>query len=176
MALSAFVVVYNAPTNEDFLKLMPNFQSNQGLTVLSDSFGSGAISPTSIIITTPTPIVYGNNQFNQTLLNQIDQITNAAISSKGVNTVTGPTRPFGNPFNYSSVENMPAILSTQYESQMISAIGKDNKTVEITVSLSDRAASSAASDALRGHGKEHQPSISSKWSKSSLWRRNSVSL
>ena len=56
VALSAFVVVYNAPTNEDFLKLMPNFQSNQGLTVLSDSFGSGAISPTSIIVTTPTPI------------------------------------------------------------------------------------------------------------------------
>ncbi len=150
VALSAFVVVYNAPTNEDFLKLMPNFQSNQGLTVLSDSFGSGTISPTYIIITTPTPIVYGNNQFNQTLLNQIDQITNAATTSKGVNTVTGPTRPFGNPFNYSSIENMPAILSTQYESQMISAIGNDNKTVEITVSLSDRAASSAASDALVG--------------------------
>ncbi len=139
VAISAFVVIYNAPTNEDFLKLMPNFQSNQGLTVLANNFGSGSISPTSIIITTPTPIIYGNNQFNQTLLNQIDQITSAAVNSKGVDTVTGPTRPFGDPFNYSSVEYMPVTLSTQYESQMFSTIGNDNKTVAVTVSLSDQA-------------------------------------
>ena len=43
VALSAFVVVYNTPTSEDFLKLIPNFQSNQGLTVISNSFGSGTI-------------------------------------------------------------------------------------------------------------------------------------
>ncbi len=102
--------MYNAPTNEDFLKLIPNFQSNQGLTVLSDSFGSGTTAPSSIVVTTPTQITYGNNQFNQTLLNQIEQITAAAMNSKGVATVKGPTRPFGNSFNYSSVENMSAAI------------------------------------------------------------------
>ncbi len=93
-------------------------------------------------MTTPTQVTYGNNQFNQTLLNQIEQITAAASNSKGVDTVTGPTRPFGNSFNYSSVENMSAPLSMQYESQMFSTIGKDNKTVVITVGLSDPAESS----------------------------------
>ena len=96
IAISALVVIYSAPTNEDFLKLMPNFQSNQGLTVLAASFGSGTTSPTSIIVTNPTPITYGNNQFNQTLLDQIEQITAAAKDSKGIDMVTGPTRPFGN--------------------------------------------------------------------------------
>ena len=150
VALGALFVMYNAPTNEDFLKLMPNFQSNQGLTVLSDNFGSGTTAPSTIVVTTPTQIAYGNNQFNQTLLNQIEQITAAAMNSKGIATVKGPTRPFGNSFNYSSVENMSAALSMQYESQMFSTIGNDNKTVLITVGLSDPAMSASASKALLG--------------------------
>jgi putative drug exporter of the RND superfamily len=150
VALSAFAVMYNTPTSEDFLKLIPNFQSNQGLTAIANGFGSGTIEPTSIIVTTPTQITYGNNQFNQTLLNQIEQITAAAADSKGVNTVAGPTRPFGNTFNYSSVENMSEPLCTQYESQMFSTIGKDNKTAMITVSLSDSALTPTAINSLRG--------------------------
>ena len=150
IAVSAFVVMYDAPTNEDFLKLMPNFQSNQGLTVLSSSFGSGAVSPTSIVITTPTMITYGHNEFNQTLLNQIEQISSITKQSKGVDTVTGTTRPFGDTFNYTSIENMSAPLSMQYESQMFSTIGKDNKTVVITVGLSDQAMSASANTALLG--------------------------
>jgi RND superfamily putative drug exporter len=150
VAISAFIVMYNAPTNEDFLKLMPNFQSHQGLTVLESSFGSGVMSPTSIVVTMPTQITYGNNQFNQTLLNQIEQITATAKDSKGISTVSGPTRPFGNLFNYSSVEDLSATLSIQYENQMFSTIGKDNKTVVITVGLSDAAMSASANSALQG--------------------------
>ncbi len=150
LAFGAFFVTINTPVGDDFLKLIPNFPSNQGLTVLSNSFGSGAIAPTSIVVTMPTQIAYGNNQFNQTLLNQLEQITAAAANSKGVTTVTGPTRPFGNVFNYSGVENMSETLSIQYESQMFSTIGKDNKTAVITVGLSDSAASQAAIDSLRG--------------------------
>ena len=150
VALSAFVVIYNTPTSEDFLKLIPNFQSNQGLTVIANSFGSGTMSPTSIIVTTPTQITYGNNQFNQTLLNQIEQITASAADSKGVTNVSGTTRPFGNVFNYSSVESMSEPIQIQYESQMFSTIGKDNKTAVITVNLSNSAESLTAINSLRG--------------------------
>ena len=150
VALSAFVVIYNTPTSEDFLKLIPNFQSNQGLTAIANSFGSGTMEPTSIIVTTPTQITYGNNQFNQTLLNQIEQITAIAADSKGVASVSGPTRPFGNLFNYSSVENMSEPIQIQYESQMFSTIGKDNKTAVITVNLSNSADSPTAINSLRG--------------------------
>ena len=150
VALSAFVVIYNTPTSEDFLKLIPNFQSNQGLTVIANSFGSGIIEPTSIIVTTPTQITYGNNQFNQTLLNQIEQITASAADSKGVTSVSGTTRPFGSLFNYSSVENMSEPIQIQYESQMFSTIGKDNKTAVITVNLSNSADSLTAINSLRG--------------------------
>ena len=106
--------------------------------------------PTSIIVTTPTQITYGNNQFNQTLLNQIEQITASAADSKGVTSVSGTTRPFGNAFNYSSVENMSEPIQMQYESQMFSTIGKDNKTAVITVNLSDSADSPTAINSLHG--------------------------
>jgi len=150
VALSAFVVIYNTPTSDDFLRLIPNFQSNQGLTVISNSFGSGAMEPTSIIVTTPTQITYGNNQFNQTLLNQIEQITASAADSKGVSSVSGATRPFGNVFNYSSVEDMSVPIQMQYEGQMFSTIGKDNETAVITVDLSNSSDSLSAINSLRG--------------------------
>ena len=150
IALSAFAVVYTTPTGEEFLKLIPNFQSNQGLTAISDSFGSGTTQPSSIVITTPTQITYGNNQFNQTLLNQIEQITASAANSKGVLSVESATRPFKNTFNYSSVENMSEPLRSQYESQMFSTIGQDNKTAVITVSLSDSAMSANAMNSFNG--------------------------
>ena len=150
LAVGAFVVTYNTPTSFDFLKLIPNFPSNQGLTVIADNFGSGTIAPTSIVITTPTQITYGNNQFNQTLLSQLEQITSAAAGSEGVTTVSGTTRPFGNAFNYSSIEDMSEPLRTQYVSQMLSTIGTDNKTAVITVGLSGAATSQATIDSLRG--------------------------
>jgi len=150
VALSAFVVMYNTPTSDDFLRLIPNFQSNQGLTVIANSFGSGTMAPTSIIVTTPTQITYGNNQFNQTLLNQIEQITASAADSKGVSSVSGLTRPFGNVFNYSSVESMSEPIQMQYESQMFSTIGKDNKTAVITIDLSNSSDSLSAINSLRG--------------------------
>ncbi len=150
VALSAFAVIYNTPTGEEFLKLIPNFQSNQGLTAISNSFGSGTLEPTTIVITTSTQITYGNNQFNQTLLNQIEQITATAANSKGVVSVSGTTRPFENPFNYSSLENMSETLSTQYKSQMFTTIGKDNKTAVITVNFSDPAFTPTAMNSLHG--------------------------
>ena len=114
IALSAFIVMYQTPTSDEFLKLIPNFESNQGLTALANSFGSGTITPTQIIITTPTPITYGTNQFNQTLLNQIEAITSTAEASAGVSSVNGITQPYGVAFNYLSVENMSLPIQQQH--------------------------------------------------------------
>jgi RND superfamily putative drug exporter len=156
VALSAFVVVYNTPTSFEFLKLIPNFQSNQGLTVIANNFGSGTLAPAYIIAIMPTQITYGNNQFNQTLLNQIELITASAADSKGIATVSSTTRPFGNVFDYSSVENMSEPIQLQYESQMFSTVGKDNKTAVVIVNLSNSADSQTAINSLRGIEKKIQ--------------------
>ena len=91
--------------------------------------------------------------------NQIEQITSSAANSKGVASIAGPTRPFGNAFNFSSVENMSEILRLQYESQMFSSIGKDNKTVVVTVGFSSSAFGQAATQSFGDHG-EKQLAIS----------------
>jgi RND superfamily putative drug exporter len=150
VALSAFFVVYGTPTSLEFLQLIPNFQSNQGLTVIANSFGSGTIAPTQIVITTSTPITYGVNQFNQTLLNQIEQVTAAAADSKGVSTVSSTTRPYGNVFDYSSIANMSEPIQQQYESQMFTTIGANNETAIITVNLAASGWSPSAMNALQG--------------------------
>jgi len=147
-ALGAFVITYNTPFGMDFLKLIPNFQSNQGLTVITNNFGGGTIAPASVVVTTPTPITFRTGQFNQTLLNQLDQISDAAASSTGVESVVGPTRPFGSPFNYSTLSNMSLPLRLQYEDAMLSMIGKDNKTALIDVGLENSSMSSAAVTSL----------------------------
>ncbi len=148
-ALSSFAVVYSTPTSDEFLKLIPNFQSNQGLTAISDSFGSGSLGPASIVATLPSQVTYGHNQFNQTMLNQIEQITSVAADSKGVTSVSSPTRPFGEAFSYSNIENTSETFRLQYESQMFLNIGKDNKTVLITVNLADSPSSQNAVSSLR---------------------------
>ncbi|HVO37309.1 MAG TPA: MMPL family transporter, partial [Candidatus Acidoferrum sp.] len=136
LAIGAFYVEYSTPTGLDFLKLIPNFPSNQGITVVTSSFGSGMVSPTKIVVTTPTMIVYGANQFNQTLLDQIEQVSNAAANSAGVVSLSGPTRPFGQAFNYSSIGKMSGPLLLQYSEGMLQFIGNDNKTALINVGLS----------------------------------------
>ncbi|MDA4112132.1 MAG: MMPL family transporter [Thaumarchaeota archaeon] len=147
-ALSAFYASYTTPTGSNFLKLIPNFPSNQGLTVITNSLGSGTIAPATIILTTPTPIVDGQNHFNKTLLNQIETISNIAANSSGVLSLTGPTRPYGAPFNYDSINNLSEPVRIQYLSGVISQIGKDNKTALITFGLSDPSESQAAISSL----------------------------
>ena len=148
MAIGSFYFTYKTPVGADFLKLVPNFPSNQGLTAIYNSLGSGTVAPTVILVTTPTPIVYGNNQFNNTLLNEIELISDRAANSSGVTTVIGPTRPFGSAFDYSSVQNMSDALRAQYLEGMMSQIGKNNETALISVGLKNDSESLAATNAL----------------------------
>lgn len=147
-AAGAVYSTYSTPTGLDFLKLIPNFPSNQGLTVLTNNFGSGTVAPVTILVVTPTPIVNGHNQFNQTLLNEIELISSKAAGSPDVTSVTGPTRPFGSTFNYTTIQNMTEPLRSQYLSGMISDIGKNNETALILVGLNSSSESAQGVSSL----------------------------
>ncbi|MGI0090405.1 MAG: MMPL family transporter [Nitrososphaerales archaeon] len=156
IALGAFFTSYNTPVGADFLKLIPNFASNQGLTVITDAFGGGLVGPVQLVVTTPTPIVYGDNQFNQTLLNEMEKISNIAGNSSGVVSAVGLTRPFGSTFDYSSLGNMTAQVRGQYEATMFSFIGKNNETALINIGLANSSQSALAINSLRGLEKNFQ--------------------
>jgi len=147
-ALGAFLVIESTQSGADILKLFPDFPSNHGLTVIDDELGSSAIDPTVIVVTTPTPIVYGQDQFNQTLMRQVELISSTASSAPGVTSVAGPTRPYGSPFNYSGVLQLQEPERAQYLSGMGSFIGRNNETVQILVGVGPDAMSQSAIDAL----------------------------
>ncbi|MDA4113157.1 MAG: MMPL family transporter [Thaumarchaeota archaeon] len=148
LALGAFYVAESTPSGADILKLFPDFPSNHGLTVITDELGSSTISPSIIVVTTPTPIIYGNDQFNQTLLKQLELISSTASSVPGVSTVGGPTRPYGSPFNYTGVQQLSEPVRSQYLLGMLADIGKDNKTAQIFVGLQSDGQSQAAINTL----------------------------
>lgn len=147
-ALGAVAVVAKTPTGSDILKLFPNFQSNEGLSVMESALGSSVVAPSVIVVTTPTPIVYGQDQFNQTLLNEIELISSTASTVHGVSTVSGPTRPYGSPFNYSSVQQLPEPERSQYLVGMLSDIGKNNETAQILLGLGSDAMGQSSIDSL----------------------------
>jgi putative drug exporter of the RND superfamily len=148
LALGAFYVSQSTPSGANILKLFPDFPSNHGLTVITDELGSAATAPTSIIVTTPTPIVYGVDQFNQTLLEEIGQISSSASSVSGVVSTTGPTSPYGEPFNYAGLGQLPVPVREQYLAGMLSYIGANNETASIMVGLQSDGQSQAAIDTL----------------------------
>jgi len=148
LALGAFYVSQSTPSGANILKLFPDFPSNHGLTVITDELGSSATSPTTIIVETPTSITQGDGQFNQTLLKQIELVSSTASSVPGVSTTGGPTRPYGSPFNYTGVLQLPEPVRSQYLAGMLSFIGVNNKTAEITVGLQNNGQSQAAIDTL----------------------------
>jgi RND superfamily putative drug exporter len=148
-AAGAVVATASTPIGLDLLKLIPNFQSNQGLTVITNSLGSGTVSPSLVLVTTPTPIVYGNNQFNLTLLSQIEVISAKMAASPDVASLSGPTRPYGSAFNYSSIGDLLEPLHSQYLAGMLSDIGKDNKTALISVGLTSSSESAQATNSIQ---------------------------
>jgi RND superfamily putative drug exporter len=144
LALGAFYVAYETPSGIDFTRLIPNFESNQGITAITNHLGGSVVSPTLVVITFPTPIAYGGDRFNETLLNEIESVTSTISGSTGVDSVSSPTRPYGSPFNFTDLANLTPPVRAQYLSGMTSLIGKDNKTALITLGFSQSAESSAA--------------------------------
>jgi putative drug exporter of the RND superfamily len=148
LALGAFYLSQTAPSGSNILRLFPDFPSNHGLTVITQELGSSATAPSSIVVVTPTPIVYADGQFNQTLLKEIELISSTASQVPGVASVTGPTRPYGSPFNYTGVLQLPEPEQSQYLAGMLSYIGLDNKTASIMVGLQSDGQSQAAINTL----------------------------
>ncbi|MDG6925292.1 MAG: MMPL family transporter [Nitrososphaerota archaeon] len=148
LAMGAFYVTLETPSGANILKLFPDFPSNHGLTVITDNLGSATITPTVIVVTTGSPILYGDDQFNQTLMNRLEAISSAASSVPGVVSVSGPTRPYGSPFNYIGVQEMPQPEKSQYIGGMLADIGKNNQTAQILVGLQSDSQSQQAIDTL----------------------------
>ncbi len=163
LALGAFYVAVQTPSGDDILKLFPNFASNEGLTVITQNLGSASTGPSIIVVTTTAPILESNGTFNAALMSRLESISATAASISGVVSVSGPTRPYGEPFNYSGVQQLQQPEKAQFLGGMLSYIGKNNETAEIVVGLQSDSQSQAAINTLlkveSAVSKEHTPGV-----------------
>jgi RND superfamily putative drug exporter len=150
LAVGAFFIAEQVPAGADFFKLLPGISSFHGITVITDNFGSDLTGATFIVITLPTPITYGADQLNQTLLNDIEMVTSTAAGVNGVETITSPTRPYGSAFNFTGLQQMPQQEQSEYLAGLLSNIGRDNRTAVINIGLKDDPQSQAAINVLLG--------------------------
>ena len=123
-----------AETSYDFIGGMADNESVRGLNVMSESFGAGRISPADVVIQLANPVVTQNHTLNITLLNSIENLSSTIeTTDANVHQVLGPTRPNGELVNYTNLSSIQEPERTILEMQMLSFIGKDNRTVHLQV-------------------------------------------
>ena len=129
------VYAYSTTTpTYDFLSAAPgNLESVSVSNHLASAFGSGRLFPTYVVVTFDRPLVAGQS-FNSTEMGTVGAISGYVAMNQDVRNVSGPTRPFGNPVAYESL-NASTAAGTRTFSSVLQQVGRDNKTALITVSF-----------------------------------------
>jgi RND superfamily putative drug exporter len=104
---------------------------------MSSDFGAGGIQPTQVVISGAT-VVYDGTSFNLTYLDAVDNLTATIASESMVQKVTGITRPYGERIDYYNLSALPTEERQQIESSMLQSLGKDGKSVLLTVVLKEQ--------------------------------------
>ncbi|NLX47587.1 MAG: MMPL family transporter [Euryarchaeota archaeon] len=126
-----------AETSFDFIGAMGESESIDGIKAMTEDFGAGGIQPTQIVITGDV-VVYDGSTFNYAYLDAIDNITDSIASRPEVQKVTGITRPFGETIDYRHLALMNDEERSQIMSSMLSGLGEDDRSVLLTVVLTEQ--------------------------------------
>jgi Predicted drug exporters of the RND superfamily len=125
-----YVYVTTVPTFNFLGSASSSLDSSSGYNSLTDSFGSGRMLPSYVVVTFQEPILYSNGSFNQAELSTLNDISSYVAKHEGIQEVTGPTMPYGAAVDYQTVTN--ASDPVNY-SGILSTIGADNQSALITV-------------------------------------------
>ena len=116
-------------TSYDFIGGMSENESIDGLNAMTESFGAGRISPTSVVIQFGQQVVFDNGSFDLQILDLVESISLVLSEFNNVHEVASPTRPNGEPINYSALSHLPEIERDLLQAEMMMLIGVDNRTV-----------------------------------------------
>ena len=127
--------VYSTTTRTyDFLSAAPSsLESISASNSLAAAFGSGRLYPTYVVVTFDHPLVTGDS-FNSTEMGTVSNISDYLASYQDVRNVTGPSRPFGSPISYESL-NVSSPSGALTFSAIMQQVGHDGKTALITVNF-----------------------------------------
>ena len=130
----ALYVYANTTPTFDFLSAAPaSLDSIAASNQLTSTFGSGTLSPTYVVMTFAAPVVAGH-VFNDTELGTIQKASSYLSASPDIRNVTGPTMPYGVPIDYHGI-NYRTVSGKQSFSAVMQSVGKDNKTVLLTLNF-----------------------------------------
>ena len=152
VTVPATYMFVTTPTSYDFIGAMGSSESIDGMKQMSNDFGAGSLQPTEVVIS-GTTVVYDGTSFNMTYLDAVDNITASIAAESMVQKVTGITRPYGEKIDYRNLSAMPEEERQQITTSMLQSLGKDGKSVLITVILKDQPQSASSVDfipTLRG--------------------------
>jgi putative drug exporter of the RND superfamily len=134
VTLPAFYIYSTTTPTYNLLGSASNsLESVSASNTLTDSFGSGRLMPTYVVVTFSQPIVDNNGNFNMGEMVTLQSISSMVANHSGIQEVTSATMPYGEAVDYHTITN--ASDSTMYKS-MLSTIGSDNQSALITVKFS----------------------------------------
>jgi RND superfamily putative drug exporter len=136
-------IYMTAETSYDFIGAMGSSESIDGMKEMSSDFGAGSLQPTQVVIS-GTILVYDGTSFNTTYLDAVDNISASIASESMVQKVTGITRPYGERIDYHNLSALPQEERQQIEMSMLQSLGKDGKSVLLTVTLKEQPQSASS--------------------------------
>ena len=130
---AAYVYANTTPTF-DFLSAAPsNLQSVAASNQLSAAFGGGRIFPSYVVMTFEQPLVAGHT-FDSAEMAVVQDVSSYLSASPDVRNVSSPSMPFGQPVDFRTL-NYSTPSGEQTFRGMLQSIGRDNKTVLLTVTF-----------------------------------------
>ncbi len=132
----------------DFIGMMPDsVESKAGFDQIKQSFGSGNVDRTRLVMTMPDSIVENGN-YRVTALDQIEEVSRIAAAEPGVDRVYSLTRPYGDLIRYDNLSVYGTIDQKLYESYMDNNLGSDGRTTVVYVAFDGSPYSAGAFQAI----------------------------
>jgi putative drug exporter of the RND superfamily len=149
LSIPAIYFVVTTPTSYDFVETMPTCESKEGMESMEDTFGAGMIDPTSIAMNMTGSVYEENGQFNITMLDAIERMSQRYASVAGISQLYSPTRPFGEPIDYANLSTTFTVTAAQEIAVMHSMIGGDgNNSALMTIVFQENPFSDDAMDSI----------------------------
>ena len=118
----------------DFLSAAPtSLESISASDHLTSAFGGGRLFPTYVVVTFDSALVSGNS-FRASEMGTVGNISDHIATVSDVRNVSGPTRPFGAPVDYQSI-NFTNSDDARVLTRIMQSIGSNDKTALIIVNL-----------------------------------------
>lgn len=160
ISIPAAYAVFNFETGFDFLAAMPETEASEGLEAMGRGFGEGRITPSYVVVEFSTPIRTmdnGNGSYDISFMGSLENLSLEIEQIDAIQQVVGPTRPQGEPLNYSSF-NDPGVQA-EFGANINQTIGQNDRSVLLTVIPKEEAFSKESVNSMadvRSLVKEHK--------------------